>query len=289
MEAGGSLTIENNAILDNTTGIKLLAAVTTATIQYNDITSNTVGLELVTGSTATAEKNWWGDISGPKQSTTNPRGAGNEISGSTDYQPWLTRQFATFQTDNISYFGNAWVSLSTGWNILSTPIAPDTGADTWGEYVALGNPDLYIHGTNPAYSFNAQTGIFVALTSDYQLEASDAVYVRMTQADIAPVLYSPNISVPSKSLYAGWNLIGLASLESMSVVDALTSVYTVPGDLTGYSQVVSPSIGGQTAWIYIRNATVEPDMQATKGYWVFMVNAPTGTTLGGFTFTPMTP
>ncbi|MCH8800403.1 MAG: Ig-like domain-containing protein [Chloroflexi bacterium] len=287
VEAGGSLTIQNNSILNNVTGIKLEAAVTAATIDFNDITGNTTaGLELVAGGGATAEKNWWGDISGPKQTTTNPRGAGDAVSGSADYQPWLTRQFATVQADNISYFGNAWVSLSSGWNIMSTPIALDAGADTWGEYVALGSPGLRIHDTNPAFSYDAATGVFVALTDSFQLKATDAIYVRMSQADIAPVLYSPGTSVPSKPLSAGWNLIGLGNLVDMTVTDALTSVFTVSGDLTGYSQVVSPSIGNQAAWVFIRGGTSQT-MVKTKGYWVFMINAPTGTALAGFTFTPI--
>ena len=287
VEAGGSLTIQNNSILGNETGIKLEAAVTAATIDFNDITGNTAaGLELVAGGGATAEKNWWGDISGPKQTTTNPRGAGDAVSGSADYQPWLTRQFATVQADNISYFGNAWVSLSSGWNIMSTPIALDAGADTWGEYVALGSPGLRIHDTNPAFSFDAATGVFVALTDNFQLKATDAIYVRMSQADIAPVLFSPGTSVPSKPLSPGWNLIGLGNLVDMTVTDALTSVFTVSGDLTGYSQVVSPSIGNQAAWVFIRGGTSQT-MVKTKGYWVFMINAPSGTALAGFTFTPI--
>jgi hypothetical protein len=291
VEAGGSLTIEQNSILDNQTGIKLLAAVTDTTIKYNDITNNSVaGLKVLAGgNTDYAAYNWWGDISGPEEPDYNPRGEGNAIIGNADYQPWLTKQFATVLADNIAYFGSACVSLSTGWNIFSTPIALDSSADTWGEYVALGSPDLHIHGTSPAYAFNTQQGIFVAVTSEYQLKPCDAIYVRMTQADKAPILYSPDMSVPTKTLYTGWNLVGLADLGDMSVTNALTSVYKVSGDYTGYIQVISPAIGNQTSWVYIRDAGSVPDMKWTKGYWVFMVNAPTGTTLAGFTFTPITP
>lgn len=289
VEAGGTLTIEKNYILGNETGIKLLADVTDATINYNDITGNSVaGLELVTGGNTNAEKNWWGDLSGPEQVTTNPRGEGNTVIGDATYQPWLTRQYATTIADNIAYYGGAYVNLTTGWNILSTPIALDPGADTWGEYVVLGSPDLHIHETNPAYSFDNQQGIFIAVTSSYQLKPCDAIYVRMTQADRAPILYSPNTSVPTKTLYTGWNLVGLANLGDMSVTDALTSVYRVAGDYTGYSLVISPAIGNQTPWVYIRDAGSVPEMQWTKGYWVFMVNAPEDTTLAGFTFTPQT-
>jgi hypothetical protein len=85
-------------------------------------------------------------------------------------------------------------------------------------------------------------------------------------------------------LYSGWNLVGLANLVDMSVEDALVSAYKVIGDLTGYSQVASPAIGNQNAWIYVRDAGSPPNMQVTKGYWVFMINPGI---LPGFTFTPM--
>jgi len=288
VEAGGVITIEKNTISGNQVGIKLLAAVTGATIQLNDVTSSsTAGLQVVTGGTANAAKNWWGNISGPKQSTSNPGGTGGTISGTVTYQPWLTRQFQTAVSHNIAYYGYASVHLNAGWNIMSTPVALDPAADTWGEYVALGD-GLAIDASTPAYRFDAQTQAWVALTSSYVLTPGDAIYVRMAQADTAPILYSPNVSVPSRQLYAGWNLVGLASVDSMSAKTALTTAYKVPGDLTGYSQVVSPSMGGQTPWVCVRDGSSDPTMEPTKGYWVFMVNAPAGTTLGGFAFTPMT-
>jgi hypothetical protein len=234
-----------------------------------------------------ASKNWWGNASGPKQNDTNPRGEGDEITGNADYQPWLTRQYATAIAENIAYFGNASGNLTTGWNIISIPIALDSSIDTWGEFVAMGDPDLHLHDTSPSYRYDAETGMFVALTDSYQLCSLDAIYVRMSEDDIAPILYSPNTSVPLKDIYPGWNLLGLASLTEMPVDDALSSIYKVTGDLTGYTQVVSPSLGGQDAWVYIRDASSPPDMQVAKGYWVFMANAPDGTAVAGFTFTPI--
>ncbi len=304
VETSGSLTIEQNSIFGNETGIKLLADVNDATIQFNDITSNTTaGLELVTGGNASAEKNWWGNISGPKQATSNPRGEGNEASGSASYEPWLTRQFATVQADNIAYYGYAWVSLGAGWNIFSTPIALDPEWDQWDEYVALGDPDLAIHATSPAYAFDpTATPPWVPLTgdnADYLLEPSDAIYVRMAQADRAPILYSPNFSVPSKDLYAGWNLVGASYIDNMdnpnmangiAPEDCLASVFTVPGpNNTGYSMVVSPAVN-QTAWSGYRGITRGANvggsntMLPCKGYWVFMTNAGT---LAGTVFTPV--
>jgi len=296
----GSLTIEKNAIKGNATaGIKLLADVKAATIQFNDITNNTTaGLELATGGSADAGRNWWGDISGPKEQNWNPGGTGNTVVGSVAYEPWLTRRFQTALDDNIAYFGFAMVHLSTGWNVFSTPIALDPACDTWGEYIDLGD-GLNIYATSPAYRFNAQTQLYVALTDDYVLKPCDAIYVRMASADTASILYSPNVSVPSKQLYAGWNLIGLAYLGmqqgevgGLKASQALVSVEQVGGGLAGYKVVVCPPIN-QPGWIYTGGAIADwngdgnaPNgwMLRTYGYWVFMLN---DGTLAGFTFTPM--
>jgi len=291
---GGSLTIERNSILGNQVGIKLLEHVADATIQFNNITNNTTGLEiLAVVSDADASYNWWNDISGPKETNNNPGGIGNKVVGDIDYQPWLTRQFQTVLDDNIAYFGFAMVSLSAGWNVISTPIALDPACDTWGEYVALGD-GLNLHATSPAYYFDSQTQAWVALTNTYPLKPCDAIYVRMASADVAPILYSPNLSVPSKQLYTGWNLVGLAYVDCLGLKanEALVSIEEVAGGLTGYKLVVSPPVN-QPSWIYTGGAIADwngegqpPDgwMLRTYGYWVFMLN---DGTLAGFAFTPV--
>jgi hypothetical protein len=57
----------------------------------------------------------------------------------------------------------------------------------------------------------------------------------------------------------------------------LISIEEVSGGLRGYSQVLSPEIGIQTGWVYIRGNNVSDNsdqgwMQPSLGYWVFMVN-----------------
>jgi hypothetical protein len=292
--AGGSLTIEQNTISGNQTGIKLQEDVADATIQFNDVADNTTGLEiLAVASDADASYNWWDDISGPEEADNNPGGTGNKVIGAISYQPWLTREFQTVLDDNIAYLGYAMVDVSAGWNIISTPIALDPACDTWGEYAALGD-GLALHATSPAYYFNSQTQAWVALTSDYALKPCDAIYVRMASADTAPILYSPNLSVPSKWLYSGWNLVGLAYVDDVGLKasEALVSVEEVSGGLTGYKLVVSPPVN-QLSWIYTGGAIADWDgegqppsgwMLRTNGYWVFMLN---DGTLAGFTFTPV--
>jgi len=294
VDVGGTLTIEQNSISGNEVGIQLQALVADGTVQFNDIAGNTTGLEiLAVGSDADASHNWWGDVSGPEEESNNPGGVGNKVVGAIGFQPWLTRGFQTVLDDNIAYFGFSMVQLSAGWNAVSTPVALDPAADTWGEYAALGD-GLDMHATSPAYYFNNQTQAWAALTSDYALKPCDAIYVRMDSADVAPVLYNPSLSVPFKQLYSGWNLVGLAYLDDVGLKadEALVSVEEVTGGLNGYKLVVSPSVN-QSSWIYSGGAIADwdgagqsPDgwMLRTNGYWVFMLN---DGTLAGFTFTPV--
>ena len=302
--AGYGVKIENFGAADPT------LMVTTTTINWNNIYGNTeYGVEnTINPAVVDATVNWWGDISGPEHDVewgtypANPGGTGDKVSDNVNYEPWLTRLFETVLDDNIAYFGIPMVWLDTGWNTFSTPIALDPAVDTWGEYVALGD-GLAIHAISPAYSFDGATQTWVLLTATYPLKPCDAIYVRMAEPDIAAILLSPNVSVPAKQLYAGWNLVGLAWMPvgppppfGLPLDEALVSVAGVTGGLTGYVQVVSPPVY-QYPWIYTGDPSqistspnwvdwtgLEGWMLMTDGYWVFMLNPGI---VAGFTFTPM--
>jgi hypothetical protein len=173
------------------------------------------------------------------------------------------------------------IHLSQGWNLLSTPIALDQSCDTWGEFVAMGD-GLDIDPESISYYFDSSAQIWGQVLADYPLKPCDAIYVKMASADTATIVPSSLPSIPSKGLYLGWNLVSLAALEDMGVIQAMASIYLVTGDLTGYSHVVSPATG-QPGWVHDRDGVDNPLMLPAKGYWVFMVNEGT---LAGFTFTP---
>jgi hypothetical protein len=197
---------------------------------------------------------------------------------------WLVTLEETYSL----WVGALYLELGKGWNIVSTPIALHPDYDTWGEFIALGD-GLAVDETTPAYYFDSLNQVWHVVLADYRLKSVDAIYVKMAEADKAPIVPSPYPSVPAKRLYPGWNLVGLAALEDMQVNRALTSIYLVLGDRTGYSQVVSPPLH-QLGWIYVRDDDNRglpiPLMQVGKGYWVFMINPGT---LAGFIFTPIIP
>jgi len=106
-------------------------------------------------------------------------------------------------------------------------------------------------------------------------------------------------TTPTKALAAGWNMAGLAYLNSagQDADDAMASVYETAAKLPGYSQVVSPSLNALrrdmyynagSAWVVSRseNGTDTSNMYPTYGYWVYMQNA---ATYAAGTITPIAP
>ncbi|MCK4724053.1 MAG: right-handed parallel beta-helix repeat-containing protein, partial [Dehalococcoidia bacterium] len=247
-------------------------------VNYNSICGNACGLEHddtdVDYGSIDARYNWWGDAAGP-EITTNPYDAHNaeadSVTTNVDYIPWMIH-----------------TELDSGWNVYSTPIAPDTATDTIGKALDLwtvegsGNLGLaYYYG----YDSKEETQAWISANADTALTPLQAVYLNMTAAATIDVVFSTSYSeIPSKTMYADWNLIGLAELYDMGAEGALASAYYVAGaNNIGYSQVVSPATG-QTGWINSRGAAIDTSIGSEKmlpclGYWVYMINS--GGTLAG--------
>ena len=243
-------------------------------INYNDISGNPgAGTGVQNDDTANilnAEKNWWGDVAGPKTDSDgtlhNPYELwteGDAVSDYVDYLPWLIR------TDLVVDFG--------GWNIVSFPIMGEEPAES-------SPPPKEIVA---AYWFDSSTQYWNF--DPYQAGALDAMYMKVT----APISFiypvSSEVFMPSqKAMKVGWNLIGLAELHEMSASEALLDAYYGTGEasLVGYTKVISPSLNGES-WTHLRTVMMKgrsPDMFPLKGYWVFMVN---DGVLGVFTNTPI--
>jgi len=172
--------------------------------------------------------------------------------------------------------------LTTGWNTFSTPISLEAGHNTLGDILEKEDYEL-------AYSYNSEIQTWELVDEAYQLKPCDAIFIKMTNArEITLVINTALTSPPSKNLYAGWNLVGLANLEVLKASDALTTVEEAQ-NMRGYAVVLSPSVGAQEGWAYIKGwiiSDIEWDglMIPGLGYWVFMVN---GDTLAGLTTTPL--
>jgi len=209
-------------------------------------------------------------VAGP-QHNTNPYNTqattqGNDsVSDDVDFVPWMIHG-----------------TLASGWNIFSTPIAADAATNTVAEALDFWGSDSSL--VTAAYEFDSSTQTWATPTT---LSPLEAVYLSDT-ATIDVLISDSNNAPPARTMHVGWNLVGPAELYNKLVDESLNSAYWGTGQtsLIGYNHVISPSIH-QSVWTYLRDGTnTNKNFVPTEGYWVFMVNQ---ATLGGFTYTPVTP
>ena len=109
----------------------------------------------------------------------------------------------------------------------------------------------------------------------------DAIYIKMISAQTVLLkVDGAAFFTPSKSLVAGWNLIGLASLTSKTEEEAVAPITS-----TSFGQIVSPSLNA-TEWVFIGGGSTANSLVVGEGYWIFMKSA---ATMGGFTILPLRP
>ena len=267
------------------------------TVQYNDITgTNSAGYAIrSTGGTTDCKYNWYGSATGPAYTAltgatitkSNPNGTGDAISDKVTYYPWLHKSKANVVADNASYQAST-IKLVSGWNTLSTPVKLISTADSVDELIPSGMTIGYYYDAG-----------WQQITTGYVLNPCNAVYLKMSAVTYVLLKFDASaFSTPSKSLAAGWNLVGLAALDSdgMHADDAVASVAKTAAGLPGYAQVISPSLNATqtdmyyntgTSWaVSYGQASVSDMMYAGLGYWVYMQNA---ATLAGFEITPIAP
>ncbi len=292
---GTAYTIKKNVVTGNLgDGIDVEYTSASHLINYNDIYDNTgYGVNVLLGvSTVDTKYNWWGSATGPTYTAatganvdvSNPEGTGENITDRVTYYEWLYKPIADVIADNAAYYTRV-VNLSVGWNTLSTPIILDASGDTVDEVVDSAKITIaYWYDTNDA---DADGTYWEQVTTGYELEPCDAIYIKMNATDSVILKYNAiDISMPTKDLYAGWNLIGLANLETKHVDDAVQSVANTPTNLPGYSQVVSPSMNSSDWTFSSGQSYTDEDMLVGEGYWIYMQN---DCTLVGFTITPLQP
>jgi len=274
-----SVKIKNNTITGTagTGGAIQIADATSSssgafTIQYNDLNSSNgyaiqVGSGVGLANALNCLYNWYGSASGP----------GVTVSGYATTTPWLHVSKATVVADNAAYIAQS-VTLGVGLHTLSTPALLITTADQISELMPS-------YATNMEYCYKYVDGVWSNIGTG-ALTPCSAYYIKMTVADSIVLKYDANeYSTPTKALTAGWNLIGLASLSSMTDINAVASVLKTAADLPGYSQVISPSMN-TASWSYSAGATTAGSMLVGEGYWIYMQNA---STLAGFTIFPLVP
>ncbi len=191
---------------------------------------------------------------------------------------------ATFAEGGPIYFTSMlqW-SENDPWNLFSTPVSLDSGRNTL--------VDIFPHEEDIDVVLGWDGQKWFQPGPDYVLNPLYALYIRVN--DNTPALLYPSQSVtppPSRPLSSGISLLGPApAYDEMPAMFpaqrldfALISIREAPGNLTGYTMVISPALN-QPGWAYALGGDLE-DLLPFKGYWVVMTNPDT---LFGFSTTPI--
>lgn len=140
----------------------------TADINYNNIIGNTYGVYNYLTTVFDVTCNWWGDVTGPFNDTSNPSGLGDEVTDNVVYTPWLDRPYPDGDCVGGVCADPVWVDddATSSWydwdHVASIQTAVDRVCDGGTIYVASGeyseqvliNKDLYLFG-DPGATINA--------------------------------------------------------------------------------------------------------------------------------------
>ncbi len=236
-----------------------------------------------------ARFNWWNHPTGPSGMGPGQGEPVISIGGPVCFEPWLYVEHCRVLADQLGYFG-FFIPMVKGLNTLSTPIALEetvVPSRKWSDIIAnsgLGGKIKY------AYRWDSPSQAWALVGASDNVDPLDAMYIYLYSP--ANVILMVNVdrnhpyAMPTRQLSADWNLIAVNPLfprKGMMTDEALSSIEETPAGLPGYTQVISPIVGGQPAWIYTPSS--EPQfMISGRGYWVWMENADI---LAGFGFTPL--
>jgi parallel beta-helix repeat protein len=287
-----NISVTENTMQDNETGILVRSSADGVVINYNNIAGNTeLGLNNTDDENLDALYNWWGHEIGPNHDTFNPGGQLNAVTGNASFSPWLYKPQEQFALDEPCLAGSVVLdneaeeiepgSYAGGWNSFSTPVTLDDSADEISDLLALaaaGNLSiLRAQRFNPAKQSWDVLIVYDIVYENYQIRPGEGFYIQVQSKGSLPILVESDItSPPMRDLVAGWNLIGTSSLNKTSVKTALSGV--------DYSMVLSPKPPNDVAWSVPPSGENEKSLQLGKAYWVAMAEPGI---LYGFTYTPV--
>ena len=115
--------------------------------------------------------------------------------------------------------GSEKVNLNPGWNFISVPKYLDSSCDTASElFGALDTDGMSSLG------YDAKTGWYV-LKADTKIKPLDGYWVYSKGADEITLKYSTAVNTPpAKTVYKGWNAVGLSAEKPMTAKSAFSNL-----------------------------------------------------------------
>jgi hypothetical protein len=234
----GGVNITNNNLYDAGYGIRIYSDIKGADnlhINYNNIynindTYYGIKSEVTDSKTADAINNWWGDASGPKNSTTNTYGEGEQVNALITYNPWLLTTFGSAHDSSFDYM----LGLNTSWNLVSIPRnLTNSTIDYWTRDLNATNDIILIYyydgttwlvwqadGADTLTALEPRKGYWIKTGSNTALGIKGSY---KTQADppYGSIAYTP------LDLNVGWHTVGFYNEDGSSGLDTDDALTTL--------------------------------------------------------------
>lgn len=158
------------------------------------------------------------------------------------------------------------IYLETGWNFISVPFELDDSYDEVDEIFDIGKVSLM-------YEWDADNQVWTPLSGTSELEPLYGYWVKMSEADVISLTYKDPAfpSIPTKTVYEGWDTVGLTWDSPTTMKNALISIDE------SYSQVIGWDAVNQKYEFPIANTdgtspleTGGVNMDAKQGYWIWV-------------------
>jgi len=169
------------------------------------------------------------------------------------------------------------LELKTGWNFFSVPVELNDSLDTWS--------DLNLHNIcDSATMWNdaAQTFVAVPLAQELDNPPMEGFWCKVSSdvtIPLTPKVLSGVVLPPTKTIYKGWNDVGLGSYVERKAEHALISIdkiYTQVLDwVEGLQRYFGMANTGELGGGEVPGTTGTNNMQAGQGYFVYTTD--TGT------------
>ena len=167
--------------------------------------------------------------------------------------------------------GDATITLSPGWNFVSTPKRLANGVKTLAIFDVV---DTAAHSIQ-FYDGLEQKWRRVAPTDPFQ--PLDAVWVYANTTCTVPLTFAPSVPdlPPAKELGRGWNAIGFTDTVPESAMGTLLSLGDRWSTLIGFDADAQKYDDSIIRTVNSGHHSVMRSMQPTSGYWIYMTEEDT--------------
>ena|GEM_PF-2648457 len=276
-----TVTIEENTLSDNTMGLRIgngaHVLASTFTIQHNSFDgTNTTGLSNQHATEqVTAERNWWGNASGPTHAS-NPGGSGDAVSNSVDFDPWYTNAAKTTLSTQITVAANPTNTTVNGAaSVLTATVRNANGNAVPDGTVVLFQTDLGTLGSQTASATTTGGNASVNLTPG-------------GTAGIATVRATADGKSAVTSIFI--NAAGAPQVTSFKTEQTQTGTYTVDASAEAGVTVTKEGVGTPAITVaqYGGNPGTPTGFATGAGYVDVYLDNPAGVTQVTLNFCPAT-